>query len=155
MAQAGVKDPDLTEQMMTPRRALAELGTIRLHKLNAGRHIELVDRPTKLQHEILAAFGVEAVEQGQNLLTWDDVKTVGETPMRRAPIYQGSRETPAELGSDVFTPHSLALVWRSRMMPGPMSRSIGIRSIDSCKENRGSEPPLGDPPSWTPNASIV
>jgi hypothetical protein len=39
---------------------LAELGAIRLHRLNAGRHIELVDRPTKLQHQILDAFGVEA-----------------------------------------------------------------------------------------------
>lgn len=60
LERSGVKDPDLPEQTMTPRRALAELGTIRLHKLNAGRHIELVDRPTKLQREILAACGVEA-----------------------------------------------------------------------------------------------
>ena len=60
LEQAGVKDPDLPEQTMTPRRALAELGTIRLHKLNAGRRIELVDRPTKLQQQVLAAFGVDA-----------------------------------------------------------------------------------------------
>ena len=57
---AGVKDPDIAEQTISPRRALAELGAIRLHRLNAGRHIELVDRPTKLQHQILDAFGVEA-----------------------------------------------------------------------------------------------
>ncbi len=60
LERSGVKDPDLPEQTMTPRRALAELGAIRLHKLNAGRRIELVDRPTKLQQQILAAFGVDA-----------------------------------------------------------------------------------------------
>jgi hypothetical protein len=59
LAAGGVKDPDLAEQTMSPRRALAELGAIRLHKLSAGRHIELVDRPTKLQHQILDAFGVD------------------------------------------------------------------------------------------------
>ena len=60
LERAGVKDPDIADQTISPRRALAELGTIRLHKLNAGRHIELVDRPTTLQHQILDAFGVEA-----------------------------------------------------------------------------------------------
>jgi hypothetical protein len=60
LEQAGVKDPDLPEQTMTPRRALAELGAIRLHKLDAGRHIEFVDRPTSLQQQLLGAFGVNA-----------------------------------------------------------------------------------------------
>jgi len=60
LEHAGVKDPDIADQTISPRRALAELGTIRLHKLNAGRHIELVDRPTNLQRQILDAWRVEA-----------------------------------------------------------------------------------------------
>ena len=56
---AGVKDPDLPDQTMTPRRALAELGAIRLHKLTAGTRIEVVDRPNPRQREVLDAFGVE------------------------------------------------------------------------------------------------
>jgi transposase len=60
LEHAGVKDPDITGQTISPRRALAEIGTIRLHKLNAGRHIELVDRPTNLQRQILDALRIEA-----------------------------------------------------------------------------------------------
>jgi transposase len=60
LEHAGVKDPDIADQTISPRRALAELGTIRLHKLNAGRHIELVDRPTNLQRQILDALRIEA-----------------------------------------------------------------------------------------------
>ncbi|MGA9077403.1 MAG: IS1634 family transposase [Acidimicrobiales bacterium] len=60
LQHAGVKDPDIADQTISPRRALAELGTIRLHKLNAGRHIELVDRPTTLQRQILDAWRIEA-----------------------------------------------------------------------------------------------
>jgi nitrate reductase cytochrome c-type subunit len=41
---------------MTPRLALAELGKIRRHDLHAGRDIELVDRPDKLQRRILNAL---------------------------------------------------------------------------------------------------
>jgi hypothetical protein len=59
LAAAQLKDPDLPEQTMTPRRALAELGKMRRHHLHAGRDIELVDRPDKLQRQILDAFRVE------------------------------------------------------------------------------------------------
>ncbi len=58
LAAAQLKDPDLPEQTMTPRRALAELGTIRRHHVHAGRDIELVDRSAKLQGQILDALRV-------------------------------------------------------------------------------------------------
>ena len=57
---AGVKDPELTDQTISPRRALAELAEIRLHRLNAGRQLEVIDRPSALQRQILDAFGVDA-----------------------------------------------------------------------------------------------
>lgn len=59
LARAGVQDPDIDGQVMTPRRALAELANIRLHRLDAGRRIELVDRPTPRQREILDALSVD------------------------------------------------------------------------------------------------
>ena len=62
LAAADVRDPDLVDQVMTPRRALAELAEIRRHRLQAGRLIELVDRPTPLQRSILDAFGVDAAD---------------------------------------------------------------------------------------------
>ena len=62
LAAADVRDPDLVDQVMTPRRALAELTEIRRHRLQAGRLIELVDRPTQLQRSILDAFGVDAAD---------------------------------------------------------------------------------------------
>ena len=65
LAAAEVRDPDLPEQVMTPRRALAELGKIRLHKLNAGRDIEIIDRPTTLQRSILEALRIEAGSWGK------------------------------------------------------------------------------------------
>ena len=52
--------PDIADQTISPRRALAKLETIRPHKLKAGRHIELVDRPTGLQRQILDALRIEA-----------------------------------------------------------------------------------------------
>jgi transposase len=59
LARANLRDPDIDDQVMTPRRALAELGNIRLHRLDAGRPIELVDRPTPLQRSILEALAVD------------------------------------------------------------------------------------------------
>ncbi len=59
LARPDVRDPDLDDQVMTPRRALAKLGNIRLHRLDAGRPIELVDRPTPLQRRILEALAVD------------------------------------------------------------------------------------------------
>lgn len=59
LVRAGVMDPDLTDQVLTPRRALAQLSEIRRHRLHAGRDIDVVDRPTALQRDVLDAFGVD------------------------------------------------------------------------------------------------
>jgi hypothetical protein len=60
LANADLRHPDLPTQIMTPRRALAELAEIRRHRLSSGgRTIELVDRPTPLQQEILGALIVD------------------------------------------------------------------------------------------------
>ncbi|MGB9112704.1 MAG: IS1634 family transposase [Acidimicrobiales bacterium] len=59
LSAAQVHDPDLPEQTMSPRRALQELGKIRQHQLRAGKEIEVVDKPDRLQRAILDAFHVE------------------------------------------------------------------------------------------------
>lgn len=57
---ADVRDPDLPDQVLSPRRALRELGRIRQAILEAGeRSIEVVTRRSALQAKILAAFGVD------------------------------------------------------------------------------------------------
>ena len=56
---AAVRDPDIDDQVMTPRTALAALANIQLHGLDAGRRIELVDRPTPLQRKMLDALSVD------------------------------------------------------------------------------------------------
>lgn len=58
LAAARVMDPNIADQVLTPRRALAQLAEIRRHRLHAGRDIDVVDRPSPLQQEILGAFGV-------------------------------------------------------------------------------------------------
>ena len=91
---------------MTPRRALAELAGIRLHKLRAGRDIQLIDRPTDLQRQILDAFGVDPT-----LTLLPGIKPEspdqelyaarrGNTSSSR-PLYQGFRKTPAEVRAEV------------------------------------------------------
>jgi len=61
LAGAGVMDPDLPGQVLSPRRALAELHRIRQVTLDAGeRTVTVVTRRNALQAEILAAFGVDA-----------------------------------------------------------------------------------------------
>ena len=58
---AGVADPDIGDQVISPRRALAELSRIRRVTLTvAERTIERDTRHSALQDRILAAFGVEA-----------------------------------------------------------------------------------------------
>jgi transposase len=69
LEHAGVKDPDIADQTISPRRALAELGKICRHHLHAGRDIELVDRPDKLQRQILNAFRVEDSTWGRAKLS--------------------------------------------------------------------------------------
>jgi hypothetical protein len=59
LAAARVMDPNVVDQVLTPRRALAQLAEIRRHQLHAERDIDLIDRPTPLQRQILNAFGVD------------------------------------------------------------------------------------------------
>jgi hypothetical protein len=59
LEQAAVKDPDIAEQTISVRRALAELGEIRRHRPNTGRQLEVIDRPSPLQRQILDAVGVD------------------------------------------------------------------------------------------------
>jgi transposase len=60
LGDAGIADPNLENQIITPRRALAELDRIRIHHLAAGqRHITVTTRRTPLQAEILAALDVD------------------------------------------------------------------------------------------------
>jgi len=57
---AGVADPDLDEQIISPRRALVELGRIRQATIVAGEgHIHVVTRRNALQAKVLTAFGVD------------------------------------------------------------------------------------------------
>lgn len=60
LATAGVMDPDLPGQVLSARRALAELNRIRRVELDAGeRTVTVVTRRNALQAEILSALGVE------------------------------------------------------------------------------------------------
>jgi hypothetical protein len=60
LAAADISDPDLPEQIITPRRALAELNRIRVHHLTAGdRNIRVTTRRNALQAQILAALDVD------------------------------------------------------------------------------------------------
>ena len=54
-----VMDPEKTGQVMTPRLALHHLSQLRRHRLRAGREIDVIDRPTTIQRQILDAFGVD------------------------------------------------------------------------------------------------
>jgi len=60
LASAQVMDPDLTHQVLSPRRALAELDRIRKTTIDAGEHhVTVVTRRNALQAQILKAFGVD------------------------------------------------------------------------------------------------
>jgi hypothetical protein len=57
LADAGIEDPNLDDQTITPRRALAELDRIRIHHLSAGqRHVTVTTRRNPLQAAILNAL---------------------------------------------------------------------------------------------------
>jgi transposase len=65
LAAAGVMDPDLDGQVISPRRALSELDRVRQVSLAAnGRQITVITKRNALQAKILAAFGV-------NTSSWD------------------------------------------------------------------------------------
>lgn len=60
LRSAGIKDPDLSFQHLSARRALRELDRVRLVELDAGeRRVEVVTRRTPLQAKVLSTFGVE------------------------------------------------------------------------------------------------
>jgi transposase len=60
LARARVMDPDLPGQVLSARRALAELNRIRRVELDAGDHVvTVVTRRNALQGQILAALGVD------------------------------------------------------------------------------------------------
>ena len=65
LATANVMDPDLTEQVLSPRRALRELERIRAVQLvaNDGSTRQIITKPNAAQSTVLAAFGV-------NTKTW-------------------------------------------------------------------------------------
>jgi hypothetical protein len=63
---ADIRDPDLPDQTITARRALAELNRIRTHHLDTGdHHVRVISRRNPLQAAILAALGI-------NTTTWDN-----------------------------------------------------------------------------------
>lgn len=66
LAAADIRDPDLTDQTISPRRALAELNRIRVHHLDAGgHHVQVITRRNALQASICAALGIDTT-------TWDN-----------------------------------------------------------------------------------
>jgi hypothetical protein len=69
LAHGDLKDPDLPEQTMTPRRALAELGRIRRQEIQAGRRrIKFVTRRSALQATVLKAFPVDTLSWNRTSL---------------------------------------------------------------------------------------
>lgn len=66
LAAAGIHDPDLPDQTITARRALAELNRIRVHHLHTGdRQVRITTRRNPLQAEICTALKI-------NTTTWDN-----------------------------------------------------------------------------------
>jgi hypothetical protein len=60
LAAADIRDPDLPDQTITARRALAELNRIRVHHLDAGdRRVQVITRRNPLQASILATLHVD------------------------------------------------------------------------------------------------
>ena len=60
LRRGDVRDPDLADQVLSPRRALRELGRIRAATIVAGdRRIDVVTRRSPLQAKVLAALGVD------------------------------------------------------------------------------------------------
>ncbi|MDA2951109.1 MAG: IS1634 family transposase [Actinomycetota bacterium] len=60
LAAANIHDPDLPDQLISARRALAELNRIRVHHLDTGdHHIQVITRRNPLQASICAALGLD------------------------------------------------------------------------------------------------
>ena len=70
LTAADVGDPDLDDQILTPRRALAELNRIRVHHLTAGdRNIRVTTRRNPLQAQILGAIDVDTADWDKATIT--------------------------------------------------------------------------------------
>jgi transposase len=70
LGAADISDPDLENQILTPRRALAELNRIRVHHLTAGdRNIRVTTRRNPLQAQILAALDVDTASWDKATIT--------------------------------------------------------------------------------------
>ena len=68
LAAADIRDPDLPDQTISPRRALAELNRIRIHHLHVGeQQIRVITRRNALQSAICTALGI-------NTGTWDNAQ---------------------------------------------------------------------------------
>jgi hypothetical protein len=68
LAAADIRDPDLPDQTVSARRALAELNRIRVHHLDAGdRRVQVITRRNPLQASICATLGI-------NTTTWDNAQ---------------------------------------------------------------------------------
>ena len=68
LAAAGVRDPDLPDQTISARRALAELNRVRVHHLDTGdHHIDVITRRNSLQTAICAALDI-------NTHHWDNAR---------------------------------------------------------------------------------
>lgn len=66
LAAADIRDPDLANQHITARRALAELNRIRVHHLDTGNHhVRVISRRNPLQTAILTALNTDTT-------TWDN-----------------------------------------------------------------------------------
>lgn len=70
LTTAGIHDPDTEGQVVSPRRALAELNRIRIHHLQAGdRHVTVTTRRNGLQAAILASLDVNTHAWDQAIIT--------------------------------------------------------------------------------------
>lgn len=68
LAAARIMDPELVHQVISPRRALAELNRIRQVTLEVhGNSVTVITRPNALQAQLLKAFGVDTS-------SWDRAK---------------------------------------------------------------------------------
>jgi len=102
-AAADIRDPDLPDQPLSTRRALAEMNRIRIHHLESGnKQIRVITRRNPLHASICAALAI-------NTSAWDTPSSptrhpqrpkrdhVGETPLQRVPNYQDKHELPVKV----------------------------------------------------------
>ena len=108
LAAADIRDPDLPDQTISARRALAELNRIRVHHLDAGdRRVQVITRRNPLQASDPGRPRHQHVDLGQRphhlTVTTANPECRGNTPPH-APAYQAKREQPAEVESESRAP---------------------------------------------------